>query len=228
MPGASRTGGGPASKGLRGHGPQRELGEQMAADRHHDARKADSQQDFRDEVGVHHAVQRRQQRGTRRPQDEQDTRQPERREERVALILRRRGPLFERPAHVADHAVGGPDDPDDERAHDVGGRDDVGVRRDARVEHAGGREEHREHQERHRDTQQVGDDDERRQDQLDADAASALALGDAAEDPRAVLRRARREPAVLPCDGFQHPAQLPRQRIVGVHCGASLVRRRCL
>ena len=67
-------------------------------------------------------------------------------------------------------------------------------------------------------------DDERRQDDLDADAAAALALRDAAEDPRAVLRGVG-HPAALIGDLLQHAAEPLRGVLLVRHRGVSLVTR---
>ncbi|AMD55435.1 hypothetical protein ATO49_20470 [Mycolicibacterium fortuitum subsp. fortuitum DSM 46621 = ATCC 6841 = JCM 6387] len=67
MPGASRDRRRPRLQRLGGNRPQCELGEQMAADRYHDAGKADAQQELRNVVGVGEPVQRGQQRGAHTP-----------------------------------------------------------------------------------------------------------------------------------------------------------------
>ena len=74
------------------------------------------------------------------------------------------------------------------RQSDIGRRDRERDPQDLRIEHAGHREGDGDDQHRDADADEVRDEDERGEDDLDADPAAALALGDAAEDPRAVLR----------------------------------------
>ena len=171
---------------------------------------------LRDEVGVLQSVEHGQQRRPDTPKEKQHAGDPPRREEGVALValVGVRSSIAHR--NVLDHAVGGPENADDECCADVGGATTNVIHRtcgsntlgigNATVTTSVATQIPMRFANRMND----------RQDDLDADPPAQLTLVDLAQQPRAVFGR-RGQPPALPGHRLQDPAQPVRNTLVVVH-----------